>query len=69
LVKGYSDTHERGLKNYHIVMDAAARLSGRPDLADVIRQLRNAALADDQGVKLGQALEQISAEPRTTAAA
>jgi hypothetical protein len=49
-------------------MDAAERFSGRSELADVIKQLRNAALADDQGVKLGQVLEQITAEPNTAAA-
>ena len=69
LVKGYSDTHERGLRNYRTVMDAADRMSGRSDLADVIRQLRNAALADDQGLKLGQVLGELASQPKTTAAA
>jgi indolepyruvate ferredoxin oxidoreductase beta subunit len=55
LVKGYSETHARGLKNYHTVMEAAERMRGRSDLADVIRQLRNAALADEEGLKLASA--------------
>lgn len=59
LVKGYSDTHERGLKNYQTVMAAVDRMQGRPDLADVIKQLRNAALGDDQGVKLQAALSEV----------
>lgn len=68
LVKGYSDTHERGLRNYRAVMDAVERMVERPDLADVIKQLRNAALADDQGLKLRQVLEQL-AESKSAAAA
>lgn len=56
LVKGYSDTHARGLKSYHAVIEVVERLRGRPDLADVIKQLRNAALADEQGLKLAAVL-------------
>ena len=68
LVKGYSDTHERGLKNYHAVMEAVDRMNERPDLADVIKQLRNAALADDQGLKLQAALVEVE-QGRSVAAA
>jgi indolepyruvate ferredoxin oxidoreductase beta subunit len=60
LVKGYSDTHQRGLANFHTVIEAAERMQGRPDLADVIRLLRNAALADEQGVKLASVLSDLS---------
>lgn len=67
LVKGYSDTHERGLKNYHAVMETVDRMSERPDLADVIKQLRNAALADDQGLRLQAALAEL--EQRRSVAA
>jgi indolepyruvate ferredoxin oxidoreductase beta subunit len=59
LVKGYSDTHARGLKNYQTVMEVAERLRGRSDLADVIKQLRNAALADEGGVKLASVLSDL----------
>jgi indolepyruvate ferredoxin oxidoreductase, beta subunit len=67
LVKGYSDTHERGLKNYRILMDAVDRMRGHPDLADVIKQLRNAALADDEGPRLQAVLAEF--EQRRSAAA
>jgi len=60
LVKGYSDTHARGLKNYYAVLSAVEGLRGRSDLADVIRQLRNAALADEQGSKLASLLSDLS---------
>jgi indolepyruvate ferredoxin oxidoreductase, beta subunit len=64
LVKGYSDTHERGLKNYGIVIDAARRLADRPDLAAIIKRLRTAALADEEGRQLRAALSEL--EPSST---
>jgi indolepyruvate ferredoxin oxidoreductase beta subunit len=66
LVKGYSDTHERGLKNYQAVLTAVERMTGRPGLADTIRQLRMAALADDQGTRLQAMLIELE---RSSAAA
>jgi len=59
LVKGYSDTHERGLNNYRIVADAAQRLADRPDLPAVIKRLRIAALADEEGRQLRAALSEL----------
>lgn len=52
MVKGYSDTHERGESKYRRLMAAAAQLRGRPDAAERLRALREAALADDEGSKL-----------------
>ncbi|MFS2050430.1 DUF6537 domain-containing protein, partial [Variovorax sp. CT11-76] len=48
LVKGYSDTHERGLRNYDTVM-AALRRAGDALAPATLRELRNAALADEHG--------------------
>jgi len=59
LVKGYSDTHERGLKNYNIVNEAVQRLADRPDLAAIIKRLRTAALADEDGKQLRAALNEL----------
>jgi indolepyruvate ferredoxin oxidoreductase, beta subunit len=59
LVKGYSDTHERGLKNYGVVIDAVRRLADRPDLAAIIKRLRIAALADEEGKQLRAALNEL----------
>ena len=63
LVKGYSDTHERGLKNYGVITDAAQRLRNRPDLAAVIKRLRTAALADEEGKQLRAALTELESPP------
>ena len=57
LVKGYSDTHERGLRNYDTVMAAFERAGGRVASA-TLRELRDAALADEHGHKLSAALAQ-----------
>jgi indolepyruvate ferredoxin oxidoreductase beta subunit len=63
LVKGYSDTHERGLRNYTAVTDAARRLAERPDLAAIIKRLRTAALADEEGKQLRAALSELGLNP------
>ncbi|PZX26951.1 Indolepyruvate oxidoreductase subunit IorB [Cupriavidus phytorum] len=55
LVKGYSDTHVRGLTNYQTLMGAVVRAGARLAPA-TLRELREAALADEQGKKLKEAL-------------
>jgi indolepyruvate ferredoxin oxidoreductase beta subunit len=55
LVKGYSDTYERGLRNFERLMSAAQRLAGRADAAPVLSRLRDAALADEHGKALDSA--------------
>jgi len=57
LVKGYSDTHERGLRNYDTVM-AALQRAGTAIAPATLRELRDAALADEHGHKLRAALVQ-----------
>jgi indolepyruvate ferredoxin oxidoreductase beta subunit len=56
LVKGYSDTHERGTRNFEQLMAAARKLAGRDDAAAALHRLRDAALADEHGKALGAAL-------------
>ena len=55
LVKGYSDTHERGLRNYDAVM-AALHRSGAALAPATLRDLCEAALADENGHQLRAAL-------------
>jgi indolepyruvate ferredoxin oxidoreductase beta subunit len=57
LVKGYSDTHERGMRNYDTVMRAVER-AGTALAPATLRELRDAALADEHGHKLQAALAQ-----------
>jgi len=60
LIKGYSDTHARGLSKYDRVVGALPLLAGREDAADWVRRLRDAALADEDGKLLDGALATIA---------
>jgi len=60
LVKGYSDTHARGLSKFDKVMAAVPLLAARDDGAAWLRRLRQAALLDEQGIALGGALKTIA---------
>jgi len=52
LVKGYSDTHARGLSKFDKALAAAMRIGARSDAVDWVRRLREAALADEDGKTL-----------------
>ncbi len=59
LIKGYGDTHKRGVKNFDQIMET---LDGHPitqQTATLVADLRTAALADEDGVKLKESLRQI----------
>ncbi len=58
LVKGYSDTHERGNSKYQRLRLAASQLLGRSDAAWQLKRLREAALDDSKGEKLDALLAQ-----------
>lgn len=58
LVKGYGDTHLLGSRNFDVVMAAVPKLRGTPDAARCLKRLREAALADDTGTKLSEALRE-----------
>ena len=59
MVKGYSDTHERGVRNYDTVMDAVQR-AGAQLAPATLKEWRTAALADEHGHALKAALERYS---------
>lgn len=59
LIKGYSDTHARGLSKFDRVMEAAKLLEGREDAAAWMARLREAALQDPDGKALDGALETV----------
>lgn len=56
LVKGYGDTHLRGLKNFHTLMDTLDRHQQIVS-PQILQILRDAALADEHGKQLDQALK------------
>ena len=55
LVKGYSDTHERGVRNFETVM-AVVQKAGSTLAPATLRELREAALADEHGSALRASL-------------
>jgi len=59
LIKGYSDTHARGLSKFDRVMGAADLLEGREDAALWMERLREAALQDPEGKALDGAIETV----------
>lgn len=61
LIKGYGDTHGCGMKNYRALVDAVPLLRGRNDGAAILKNLREAALADESGEKLADALKAVAA--------
>lgn len=56
LIKGYSDTFERGLTNFNAVMAALDPLLHEPDAHVRISRLREAALADEKGDALRRSI-------------
>ena len=59
LIKGYSDTHARGESKYDRVLSALPLLTGRPDAAEWLHRLIEAALKDENGDMLDGALKTI----------
>jgi len=60
LIKGYSDTHVRAESKFRRVLSALPMLKGRPDAADWLRRLREAALKDEKGDLLDGALRTVA---------
>ncbi len=68
LIKGYGDTHKRGLANYRRIADQviAPALAGKMApraAADAVANARVAALADPEGETLSRTLTAIAASP------
>jgi indolepyruvate ferredoxin oxidoreductase beta subunit len=59
-VKGYSDTHARGLSKFDRTLSALPLLVSRPDGAAWLRRLREAALLDEDGVALEGVLKTVA---------
>ena len=62
LVKGYGETHERGVRNFERTMACLAACARTLDPAATLRILREAALADPEGGKLDAAIASLQAD-------
>lgn len=56
VLKGYGETHAHGVESFTALLDAADKLRGREDAAAALADLRAAALADEDGAQLRDAL-------------
>lgn len=63
VLKGYGETHHHSVESFTTLMGAADRLVGRADAASRLAGLRSAALADEEGRALEEALRALSSEP------
>lgn len=59
LIKGYAETHARGLSKFERVISALPSLQGRKDGGDWMRRLVAAALLDEDGMALNETLRTI----------
>jgi indolepyruvate ferredoxin oxidoreductase beta subunit len=59
LVKGYGDTHERGSANYQAIIGLLGHIATCPQPAKLVAELRKAAVADDTGGALNEAISRL----------
>lgn len=59
LIKGYSDTFERGLANFNRINAVWEAIKHRPDAAATLKHLREAALVDDEAHALDSAISEL----------
>jgi indolepyruvate ferredoxin oxidoreductase beta subunit len=59
LVKGYGDTHERGLASYETILGLVDHIAKGPEPANRVSELRKAAVADDSGSALKAAVAKL----------
>ncbi len=62
VVRGYSDTHRRGIRNFHLLMDAVPACKTARPPARAFRTLLDAALSDPEGDALDRALAALRGE-------
>jgi indolepyruvate ferredoxin oxidoreductase beta subunit len=55
-VRGYGDTHDRGSRNFAALIEVYDARKGEAGLARKLQQYRDAALSDDSGAALADAL-------------
>ena len=60
LIKGYGDTHERGLRNFGVIAAAMPAIRATSDPAGALNRLIAAALKDEDGAALEKAIEALS---------
>ncbi len=62
LLKGYGETYERGLRNYHRIVAALDRVMVSASSATLLARLKDCALADENGSALDAALSRLGVD-------
>lgn len=60
VVKGYGDTHKNGMRNFGLLVDVLPKIADDPRASERLKNLRGAALADENGRALQAALSSAS---------
>jgi indolepyruvate ferredoxin oxidoreductase, beta subunit len=63
LVKGYGETHERGWRNFTVLFAQVDSLAARSDGGSVLARLIDAALADEEGIRLRSEIAALESPP------
>lgn len=63
LIKGYGETYERGWRNYSALVAQLELLAARPDGAELLSRLQQAALADEEGTALAREIGVLAGTP------
>lgn len=67
LIKGYGDTHARGLANFERIVAQMGAVKSQPDPTKALRRLHEAALADEEGKALDAAVRKLEPAPAVAA--
>ena len=62
LIKGYGETHDRGLGNFNSIMARLNEVKKQEDPAAMLARLRDTALKDEDGAALNVAIRQLSTD-------
>jgi len=62
LIKGYGETHQRGLANYEKIAASLDRVAAEPAPAAALARLKDCALKDESGAALDAALARLGAK-------
>lgn len=61
VVKGYGDTHHRGRRSFDDIVSILPTLGQKHGAAEIVRKLRDAAMADESGQQFADALKNVGA--------
>ena len=58
LIKGYGETHKHGLRSFNRILESLDIVRGNKNGAATVKRYRDAALMDEHGIALDQAMSE-----------